>query len=110
MKIEFENEIVSVTAGESDEKKRLDSFCSEMFSLTRSGAVIQLEEGHITVNGKNESKNYRVKNGDIIDFEPPEPKPAEIVPEDIPLTCRLMYATTVLFLFLTASVRALILL
>ena len=85
MKIEFENEIVSVTAGESDEKKRLDSFCSEMFSLTRSGAVIQLEEGHITVNGKNESKNYRVKNGDIIDFEPPEPKPAEIVPEDIPL-------------------------
>ncbi|MDO4750212.1 MAG: adenosylcobinamide-phosphate synthase CbiB [Eubacteriales bacterium] len=33
-----------------------------------------------------------------------------IVPEDIPLTCRLMYATTVLFLFLTASVRALILL
>ena len=33
-----------------------------------------------------------------------------IVPEDIRLTCRLMYATTVLFLFLTASVRALILL
>ncbi len=85
MKNEFENEIISVTAGENDEKKRLDSFCSEAFSLTRSGAVIQLEDGNITVNGKVESKNYRLKNGDIIEFEPPEPKSTEIIPEDIPL-------------------------
>ena len=73
MKNEFENEIISVTAGENDEKKRLDSFCSEAFSLTRSGAVVQLEDGNITVNGKVESKNYRLKNGDIIEFEPPDP-------------------------------------
>ena len=85
MKNEFENEIISVTAGENDEKKRLDSFCSEAFSLTRSGAVVQLEDGNITVNGKVESKNYRLKNGDIIEFEPPEPKSTEIIPEDIPL-------------------------
>lgn len=85
MKTEFENEIISVSAGENDEKKRLDSFCSEVFSLTRSGAVIQLEEGNITVNGKTESKNYRIKNGDLIEFDPPEPKSAEIIPENIPL-------------------------
>ena len=85
MKNELENEIISVTAGENDEKKRLDSFCSEAFSLTRSGAVIQLEDGNITVNGKIESKNYRLKNGDVIEFEPPEPKSTEIIPEDIPL-------------------------
>ena len=85
MKTEFENEIISVSAGENDEKTRLDSFCSEVFSLTRSGAVIQLEEGNITVNGKTESKNYRIKNGDLIEFDPPEPKSAEIIPENIPL-------------------------
>lgn len=85
MKTELETEILSATAGGSDEKKRLDSFCSESFELTRSGAVIQIEDGNITVNGQVESKNYRIKNGDIIEFEPPEPKSAEIVPENIPL-------------------------
>ena len=85
MKAELEIEILSVTTGENDEKKRLDSFCSESFELTRSGAVIQIEEGNITVNGKVESKNYRIKNGDIIEFEPPEPKSTEIIPENIPL-------------------------
>ena len=85
MRNDIELEIVSVTVEDSDEKKRLDSFCSEAFSLTRSGAVIQIEEGNISVNGKHESKNYRIKKGDIIEFDPPEPKSTEIIPEDIPL-------------------------
>ncbi len=85
MRIEIENETLEKTAGENDEKKRLDSFCSEAFELTRSGAVIQIEDGNITVNGKVESKNYRIKIGDVISFEPPEPKSAEITPEDIPI-------------------------
>ncbi len=85
MRIEIENETLEKTAGENDGKKRLDSFCSEAFELTRSGAVIQIEDGNITVNGKVESKNYRIKIGDVISFEPPEPKSAEITPEDIPL-------------------------
>lgn len=81
----METEVLSAKAGENDEKKRLDSFCSEVFSLTRSAAVIQIEEGNITVNGKVESKNYRIRFDDLIEFEPPEPKSAEIIAQDIPI-------------------------
>lgn len=81
----MEEKIANITITESDAKKRLDSFCSEVFSLTRSCAVIYIENGNITVNGKKESKNYRIKIKDEITFQPPEPKSAEIIPENIPI-------------------------
>lgn len=64
---------------------RLDVFVSEMMSLTRSAAQRLIEDGSVSVNGKLSAKNYRVREGDDIDCELPEPIPADAVPQEIPL-------------------------
>lgn len=74
-----------MTAGENDSGKRLDVFCSEAFALTRSAAAARIDEKNISVNGHSENKSYRLRCGDIIDFQPPEPKSSEAKPEKIPL-------------------------
>ena len=53
-----------------------------------SRAVVQrlIEDGHVTMNQLPVKKaGQRVKAGDVIDVEVPEPEPLELVPEDIPL-------------------------
>ena len=71
--------------GESDIKKRLDIFVSESISLTRSGAQILIENGCVLVNGKIEPKNYRLRQGDAVEINEPEPRELEVLPENIPL-------------------------
>ncbi len=78
MKLEF-------TAEKSGE--RLDKFISVSSddTLTRSAAVKLIEDGNCTVNGTEVQKNYKLKAGDIISVEIPEPREIDILPEDIPL-------------------------
>lgn len=64
---------------------RIDSFAAEKFSLTRSAAAKLIENGHILVNGKSVTKNYKLKETDIVTAEIPEPEETEITPENIPL-------------------------
>ena len=71
--------------GENDIKKRLDVFVSESISLTRSGAQILIENGCVLVNGKQESKNYRLRQGDTVEINEPAPRELEVLPENIPL-------------------------
>lgn len=54
-------------------------------TLTRNSVQKLLLEQKITVNDNNVSKNYKVKNGDMIKIEIPEPVPMEALPENIPL-------------------------
>lgn len=65
--------------------ERLDSFASSEFGITRSLAVKLIESGNILVNGKQVSKNYKLKPDDDVTCDMPEPVDAEILPEDIPL-------------------------
>ena len=66
-------------------KARLDVFVSSYLSVTRSNAQNLIDEGNVTVNGKAESKNYKLRLGDNVEIEEQEPKILDVVAENIPL-------------------------
>ena len=66
-------------------KKRLDVFVFEALGVTRSNAQGMIESGLVTVNGKVESKNYRLRDGDEIEIEEQEPEVLNVEAENIPL-------------------------
>ena len=53
--------------------------------ITRSFAAKLIEDGNCTVNGSAVSKNYKLKVGDNVSVQLPEPQVTDILPEDIPL-------------------------
>lgn len=71
----------------SDVGKRVDAFVSENSSLTRSAAVRLIESGDAELEngGRALSKNYRLREGDVIRVMIPPPEPCEAIPQDIPL-------------------------
>ena len=77
------------TADETRAGHRLDVALSSFFSdVTRSRAQQLISDGNVSVNGKPESKNYKLKSGDRITVNTPEPKSVETKAEDIPLDIR----------------------
>ena len=64
---------------------RLDVYVAEREKLTRSAVAKYIENGMVRVNGKAVSKNYRLRKGDEVEFELPEPEPDRAEPENIPL-------------------------
>ncbi len=69
----------------NDIGKRLDVFVAERGNITRSASAKLTEYGSVTVNGKKMPKNYRLREGDTVDIEFPEPIPDKAEPENIPL-------------------------
>ena len=66
--------------------KRLDVFIAEsMAELTRSRVQRLIAEGNIKVNGLNAKANTRLKVGDIVEANIPEPKELSIAAQEIPL-------------------------
>ena len=65
--------------------QRLDVYVSEVAKITRSRAVALIEDGNILVNGKNASKNTKLKKGDLIEIQIPDLVEPEAIPEDIPI-------------------------
>ncbi len=71
---------------ESNNGERIDSYIAAAEKeLSRSAAAKLISEGFITVNGKQPSKNYRLKTGDRIAVSVPEPVSPEAVSENIPI-------------------------
>lgn len=65
---------------------RLDKYLSGLdLGLTRTAIQGLIEEGNILVNGKKVVKNYKQKNGDIINITIPETEEFEVVAENIPI-------------------------
>jgi len=66
---------------------RLDKFLSDSdeTGLTRTAAARLIESGSCTVNGLNVQKNYKLRAGDRIILNIPEPESVDILPENIPL-------------------------
>ena len=80
------SEQVVLTASAEDKGGRIDRYISENITeLTRSGVQGLMEKGLILVNGGEVSKNYKLRGGEEISVEIPEPEPMDAVPEDIPL-------------------------
>ncbi|MBQ2256827.1 MAG: RluA family pseudouridine synthase [Clostridia bacterium] len=69
----------------ADAGARIDKYLSERADLTRSAAVRLLEEGDVSVCGASVCKNYKVRLGDEISINYPEPEPDTALPENIPL-------------------------
>ena len=66
-------------------KKRLDVYVFETLGITRSSAQGMIDAGLVTVNGKAEGKNYRLRLGDDIEIEEQEPKELNVEAENIPI-------------------------
>lgn len=78
--------VLNFTAGETEAGARLDKYLADMVEdLTRSAAVLLLEDGKVTVNKKSVAKNYRIKTGDEVEISIPEPVEYEAKAENIPL-------------------------
>ena len=77
--------MLTLTAEKEYEGTRLDVFMSECADFTRSAAQKLLEEGNVSVNGKTQTKKYKIKSGDEVQVILPEPRVVDAVPQDIPL-------------------------
>jgi 23S rRNA pseudouridine1911/1915/1917 synthase len=75
---------VTVSAGETP--KRLDVFLStHTAALSRAAAQRLIEQGIVTVNGRPAKPSLKIKPGDAIEWDVPQPTPLEIAGEPIPL-------------------------
>ena len=74
-----------MTVQASDVKKRLDVYVSEAQGITRSHAQSMIDDGLILVNGRQESKNYKLRPNDEIEIGEEEIELLNAEPENIPL-------------------------
>lgn len=80
------SETVRLTAADEAAGSRIDKYISDNIAeLTRSAVQGLLSKKSVLVNGKSVSKNYKLRSGDEVTVEIPEPEPMDAVPEDIPL-------------------------
>lgn len=79
------NEVVFEISAEN-QGERLDKLISlEENSLSRSAVQKLIDEGKVTVNGKTVTKSLKLKTGDVVYLEIPDPVELEAVPQDIPV-------------------------
>ncbi|MDP4119015.1 MAG: RluA family pseudouridine synthase [Bacillota bacterium] len=72
--------------GEEDAGTRIDKFLGDSIEgITRSYIQKVIEDGGLTANGKPCKASYKLRCGDEINFELPEPRELSIEAEDIPL-------------------------
>jgi len=63
---------------------RIDKYIADNEpSLTRTAAAKLIEQGKVFVNENSVGKNYKLKSGDRITLEIPDPVPYEAKPENI---------------------------
>ncbi len=65
---------------------RLDKYLTDMDSEhTRSFLQKVISDGGVLVNDKPVKANYKLRQGDVVELQIPEPVDLEVLPEDIPL-------------------------
>jgi len=79
------SETLTLTAESSDRGTRIDKYISDNAELTRSAVQGLIEKGMITADGGSIAKNYKLRGGEVITVDIPEPEPMDAAPEDIPL-------------------------
>ncbi|MDA3904359.1 MAG: RluA family pseudouridine synthase [Desulfuromusa sp.] len=80
------NSIRQLLFPEDRPAERLDTFLSEcLLDISRSQLKKLIDSGLITVNGVATKASSKLKGGESIQVNLPEPEPTEAIPEDIPL-------------------------
>lgn len=78
--------IIELTADENASGIRIDKWLSENIpDMTRNAVQLLIEKNAVMLNGKNAVKNSKLKNGDIIKTEIPDPVELDVTAENIPL-------------------------
>ena len=65
--------------------QRADKYICDSTEFSRSFAVTLLENGSCFLNGTTCKKNYKLKEGDVLELIVPDTEEPEILPENIPL-------------------------
>lgn len=79
-------ETILITASAEDKNERLDKFISDRIDdVSRSYAAKLAADGMIMIDGKSAEKKYKIKGGESIEINLPEPEMPEITAENIPL-------------------------
>ena len=76
---------LTLSVSDGDVGERIDRFVTSKTEVSRSLAVKLIEGGSVTVRGKAIEKNYKLRAGDAVEIEFPEPVSDEAVAENIPL-------------------------
>ncbi len=80
------SETVELTAPAESAGARIDKYISDNIAeLTRSAVQGLIAGGNVLTDGRPVSKNYKLRGGETITVELPEPQPMDAEPEDIPL-------------------------
>jgi 23S rRNA pseudouridine1911/1915/1917 synthase len=75
----------SFVVGEADAGERLDQALAALAGVSRSQARRWIDEGRVRLAGAPARASARVAAGERLEAEPPEPLPAPLAPEAIPL-------------------------
>ena len=79
------SETVTLSVPETVSGIRLDKYLSDNIALTRSAVQNLIEKGMVLADGRPASKNLKLRGGEEISVDIPEPEPMDAVAEDIPL-------------------------
>ncbi len=64
---------------------RIDVFVAEIARITRSRAAKLINDGCVTIGRKTAQKNDKLKFGDLVSVEIPEPEEYDVLPQDLNL-------------------------
>jgi 23S rRNA pseudouridine1911/1915/1917 synthase len=78
-------ENVKLTVEEKDQGQRIDKWLASQGSWSRMQVQQWIKDDLVHVNGKKVKANDKMKNGDSVDVQIPDPEPLEVEPERIPL-------------------------
>lgn len=71
---------------EEQEAQRIDVYLAQAYpEFSRSFLKNLIQEGGVLLNGKKIKAGAKIKQGDLIEMEVPEPETLEIKAEDIPI-------------------------
>lgn len=80
-----ELELIEITVSDEKAGLRLDSFLAGETSFSRNAVQRLIDGGFVALNGSVPLAKTKVRAGDAVTVEPPEPAVTDIVPQDIPL-------------------------
>ena len=81
----LDSEMRTETVGAERAGERLDTAVSALAAVTRSAAARLIAEGQVTVGGVARDKNYRLREGELLQVSLPQARESEVVAQDIPL-------------------------
>ena len=68
-----------------NEKIRIDNYLSDKLDVSRSKIQKLIKDGNVLVNGDSVNVSYKVKLGDVIEYDLDLNEEIDITPEDIPI-------------------------